>query len=337
MAAGDVSLTFTLPNTTTTVFVSGSRTGRPGDDRHGNASRSIGTTANDTHGDDAQENNGAPALGGTGIVGAGVPATVVNISATLGGTSGLTGSLEEAPVVYFTPADIATALWLDASDSATITEVGGRAIVWNDKSGNSRHASKISTNGPLISTMNSLPSLTFATSTGMRTPSFTGFPAKRGYMIAAYHYNGTDYGALLGPYPGAATGWEFMVNTNTGGRYKFYSGYGGTHLSAVVDGKTRQIGSVSRTADTTVVHHRNGTLADTFTTFDFPALAAQVGVGSNSSNTESFVGDVPEIIVLDTAPSELIRQKLEGYLAHKWGTTASLPADHPYKTDPPEA
>lgn len=31
------------------------------------------------------------------------------------------------------------------------------------------------------------------------------------------------------------------------------------------------------------------------------------------------------------------RQKAEGYLAHKYGTQASLPSDHPYKTNPPKA
>jgi hypothetical protein len=29
------------------------------------------------------------------------------------------------------------------------------------------------------------------------------------------------------------------------------------------------------------------------------------------------------------------RQQVEGYLAHKWAITASLPAGHPYKTTPP--
>jgi hypothetical protein len=29
------------------------------------------------------------------------------------------------------------------------------------------------------------------------------------------------------------------------------------------------------------------------------------------------------------------RQKLEGYLAHKWGLAANLPADHPYKSAAP--
>jgi hypothetical protein len=31
-------------------------------------------------------------------------------------------------------------LWLDASDTSTITEVGGKVSAWNDKSGNARHA-----------------------------------------------------------------------------------------------------------------------------------------------------------------------------------------------------
>jgi hypothetical protein len=29
------------------------------------------------------------------------------------------------------------------------------------------------------------------------------------------------------------------------------------------------------------------------------------------------------------------RQRVEGYLAHKWGLTANLPADHPYKNAAP--
>ena len=42
-----------------------------------------------------------------------------------------------------------------------------------------------------------------------------------------------------------------------------------------------------------------------------------------------------EVIVSSTLLSTTNRQKLEGYLAHKWGLTANLPADHPYKTAVP--
>ena len=42
-----------------------------------------------------------------------------------------------------------------------------------------------------------------------------------------------------------------------------------------------------------------------------------------------------EIIALSSEPSQEDRQKLEGYLAHKWGLTANLPQGHPYKETVP--
>jgi len=47
-------------------------------------------------------------------------------------------------------------------------------------------------------------------------------------------------------------------------------------------------------------------------------------------------GDIAEILVYDTALSDNDRQKVEGYLAWKWGLVAGLPVGHPYKDDPPE-
>lgn len=44
---------------------------------------------------------------------------------------------------------------------------------------------------------------------------------------------------------------------------------------------------------------------------------------------------IHEIIFCDAVPSETVRQKLEGYLAWKWGLTANLPVDHPYKAAAP--
>ena len=42
-----------------------------------------------------------------------------------------------------------------------------------------------------------------------------------------------------------------------------------------------------------------------------------------------------EIIVLSSIASTDTRQRIEGYLAHKWSLTANLPANHPYKVNPP--
>jgi hypothetical protein len=42
-----------------------------------------------------------------------------------------------------------------------------------------------------------------------------------------------------------------------------------------------------------------------------------------------------EILVYDRTPTTSERQKIEGYLAWKWGLTANLPSTHPYKTSRP--
>ena len=41
------------------------------------------------------------------------------------------------------------------------------------------------------------------------------------------------------------------------------------------------------------------------------------------------------IVMFDTELSTLNRQKVEGYLAHRYALTAALPSNHPHKTTPP--
>ena len=40
-------------------------------------------------------------------------------------------------------------------------------------------------------------------------------------------------------------------------------------------------------------------------------------------------------IILCHDVSDTIREKIEGYLAHKWGLESNLPTNHPYKSQPP--
>lgn len=51
-------------------------------------------------------------------------------------------------------------------------------------------------------------------------------------------------------------------------------------------------------------------------------------------NTQVF-GTIAEVILLHTYLDNNIFEKLEGYLAHKWGLTSSLPKNHPYKSKLP--
>lgn len=58
---------------------------------------------------------------------------------------------------------------------------------------------------------------------------------------------------------------------------------------------------------------------------------ASIGIGRNNSDDY----DLGEIIVFQQELSVSDRQKIEGYLAWKWGLQANLPSAHPYKSSAP--
>jgi len=54
-----------------------------------------------------------------------------------------------------------------------------------------------------------------------------------------------------------------------------------------------------------------------------------------ASNWGSLNGRIAEVVVANTLADAGDRQRLEGYLAWKWGLQGNLPADHPWKAAPP--
>ena len=59
-----------------------------------------------------------------------------------------------------------------------------------------------------------------------------------------------------------------------------------------------------------------------------------IGGVLRSTFAAGFTGNIKEIII-SSPNSDSDRQKIEGYLAHKWGLTGYLPNDHPYKLGHP--
>jgi hypothetical protein len=60
------------------------------------------------------------------------------------------------------------------------------------------------------------------------------------------------------------------------------------------------------------------------------ALADAYIVGQNFTG-QNWNGLIYEVIIIPTAVTTFERQQIEGYLAHKWGVQATLPASHPYR------
>jgi len=241
----------------------------------------------------------------------------------------------EFPSQYpvWTPADITTALWLDAADASTVQATAGLVDAWNDKSGNSRNVSAVSTARPAnTATQNGRKVLTFdgindsltrpggvITGSSARTVCAVAKPVNGntffdfGTEAAAQRYSVSLNSAFIGA-NSANIAWSTIASSSYG-IYVFPQS--GSNLSSVTA-------------------FWNGT-SYASTSSVSPTLTLNTGttstaVGCDVSSSSFFSGDIAEIIVMQQAVDTTTRQKLEGYLAWKWGLTANLPAGHPYKT-----
>jgi hypothetical protein len=78
--------------------------------------------------------------------------------------------------------------------------------------------------------------------------------------------------------------------------------------------------------------YKNGTLLVGDVTSHSVATAGNPTIGGLSTYQNTSIG---EVVIINGVVSTADRQKLEGYLAHKWGLATRLPTNHPYKSTAP--
>jgi hypothetical protein len=241
------------------------------------------------------------------------------------------------------PSLISTALWLDAADASTVTTVSGAVSQWNDKSGNNRHATQ-STAGsrPTYSAtgFNNLPGVTFdGNDDNMLHGLTSGGPCT---LISVYKINAlqTDYRGVIAVGSVSTSGSMLLARVTT----SFIGSYGTTDIASSVAYSNGQsvIAAIEDDNGSSLKYFWiNGSRSGQFT--DNPVGQAYPHIGGLTSAQLGGGGVIPqtcamtmaETLVLPNVASAINRQKVEGYLAHKWGLTANLPSDHPYKTNAP--
>jgi hypothetical protein len=266
------------------------------------------------------------------------------------------------------PAAITTALWLDAADASTVTTVSGAVSQWNDKSGNGRNASQATAgnrpaytsagqNGRNTITFDgSNDSLSLAAGLSLGTAHSIFLVAKNSATItsatsAQLLLNGGSY-----TFPSTTTS-EFLLGAGslTGNLtderlYSAVLAQGVTAVDVWGYGKTNAdvsgafiLGSSFTTTANAFSGRLNGgndltTAASvggySSTNTRYPTFTQHIGF-REVSNTGYWSGDIDEIIVTSAYLDTFETQRIEGYLAHKWGLTANLPNDHPYRWMPP--
>ena len=237
------------------------------------------------------------------------PGAPTNVTATLGAIEG----------TVFDVNDLSPALWLDAADASTITETGGKVSQWDDKSGNNNHLSQ---------------------SNSSYQPQYN--PTQlNGQGGVDFHQNKKLFSSDTPTIKYVITVIEAQSATWTG----FHS---------MLDGRSGRIGGLRQSGQTgfhnePLAKWEDGVINtdNIFNSIDNPhiigytptsnasPISGGLTVGSYDSTNSGGNATQYEIIALSSEPSQEDRQKLEGYLAHKWGLTANLPQGHPYKETVP--
>lgn len=240
----------------------------------------------------------------------------------------------------WTPADISTALWLDAADASTVTLDGSTVSQWDDKSGNGRNASQgTSSARPVLtaSALNGLNAITFDGSNDFMSIA-NSFMATTTLIIACVvkENNGGFGGIITSKIGSPATDNSPALDINTSRLFEYDFGSLSPHISTT-NGSSWGVVVGQSLSNTSSLIAVNGTIENSSSnSFSISSTASSTALGTyrvGDSNYGAF--DLGELLVLTSNSTLETRQHIEGYLAHKWGLTANLPAGHPYKSVAP--
>jgi hypothetical protein len=262
---------------------------------------------------------------------------------------------KEEPPYYFpwTPSDIGTTTWFDAADASTITIDTG-VSQWDDKSGNGHHASQTSagnqptynlTNKEVVFDGNDILAVG---NNNVKTDPFKDLQNFAIMLVGSWPSGSTNANVFASwrasGSGGTSDGWNFRDRSglcltlrpgiNDSGSFVYptfgedFIGTGVRYSNSNIN--TRINGTITHTAN------NSGTVAYNSNT-NISALGG-LYASNNWTNPQNFYlkngSTIKELIVKENATEEDV-QKIEGYLAHKWGLADNLPSNHPYKTDPP--
>jgi hypothetical protein len=243
------------------------------------------------------------------------------------------------PVVRdFIPTDILTpTFWLDAADPTSMTLSGSTVTTWRDKSGNG--FSGTSVGSPQWTTVDGYPAITFDGSTQyFNFGDVADLGANQLNIFVVSKFNTTANGTLVAKSLAGSTDFRYALIRDSGDIRPLLD----TTFAAgqrVADSNTSRRILSWEWDRTTNELLQNGTsiVSGTFTgavSFNSTYLLL---VGAYNNNTGGVPpgglylnGSINEILFYFMTLTNAQIQRIEGYLAQKWGLQKSLPTTHPF-------
>lgn len=238
-------------------------------------------------------------------------------------------------------------IWLDASDTNTVTLDSAKVVEWQDKSTFGRHVSQSAPfrrpnyasnlldgkNGIVFDGVSSwlATSVDFPVSDDPDFSVYILYEKTNANKGAAYGWGTIEVTrSAFGLYDNGSTlvGYVYVGDNN----YKIQNVPVNEPL---IEGYVKSSGIIAETS----LAVRNGVDVGLATgnSTNTPTIASRplhIGRFSDFAGLH-LEGRVYEFIVVSSAQLELSRQKVEGYIAHKWGLEANLPSDHAFRDNPP--
>jgi autotransporter-associated beta strand protein len=254
----------------------------------------------------------------------------------------------------WTPTQIESIGWYDASDTSTLTSALGKVSQWNDKSGNNKDVTQ--------ATGSRQPTTGVRTINGVNVLDFVGLSDQYlGTVVMDVPSSGdSSWFAVAKPDSSDQTACS-MFSIDGGDDFQLVSDTASTNFNAEV----RSAGSVIGT-HTAVGFPFNGpsiynvvfdwgssvgsTWVDGTDVSGAPAaynvnkvgqvagfinLTFRIMANRGTANA-GLDGGLGEFLLIEDVTTDT-RQRVEGYLAWKWGLEANLPGGHPYASSPPNA
>lgn len=250
-------------------------------------------------------------------------------------------SQDRVTSTLWTPVNLTTEaeVWLDASDASTITHSSNSLTHLADKTSNG--------NDFFQPTSSFQPTTNVSTQNGLNVIDYDAdylqleaggdLTGIKSFVFVCGDMNGSDTASVIAPITGQSAGSEYIyLRTNDSGSIDISVDGGSADNTGYANwngGTLAYGGDINLGLTETEIEQWSVWYAD----LDNAAPVSTLGRLKSGTTNYRLKGSIGEIIIMTYIPSTSERQKLEGYLAHKWGLEGDLPSGHPYKSSPPYA